>query len=112
MDIIGEMNNHDDVKNSHWDSERIRGCTIAGNRLKQINDETGYAYSKLSMRAVDRNEPPPYKIQFAWSVQILDLNRDNLFMSDKPIYMSIGIATWPAISKVGISILYTLKNDL
>ena len=99
MDIAGEMtsNSHNEVESSHWDPERIEGCTIDGNRLRQINNETGYAYSKISMRAVDQDEPPPYKIQFAWSIQILNSNRDN---RNSVMNMSIGIATWPAISKV------------
>ena len=93
MDAPGEktLNSHDEIENSHWDSERIGGCMIDRNRLRQINDETGYAYSKMSMRAVGRDQPPPYKIQFAWSIQILNSKR---------IDMSIGIATWPYISKV------------
>ena len=93
MDTPGEktLDIHNQIENSHWHSERIGGCMIDGNRLIQINDGTGYAYSKISMRAVSKDEPPPYKIQFAWSIQILNSKR---------IDMSIGIATWPDISKV------------
>ena len=103
MDNAGEniLNNHDEVKNSHWDSEKIEGCTIDGNRLRQINDETGYAYSTISMRAVDRNDPPPYKIQFAWSIQILNSKFESYpYHREKRMEISIGIATWPALSKV------------
>ena len=96
MDTLGEktLNGHNEVENSHWDSERMEGCMIDGSRLRHINDGAGYAYSKISMRAVDQDEPPPYKVQFAWSIQILNSNQD------KRLDMSIGIATWPAISKV------------
>ena len=85
------LNSHNEIENSHWDSERIGGCMIDGNLLRQINDGTGYAYGKISMRAVGQDEPPPYKIQFAWSIQIFNSKR---------IDISIGIATWPDISKV------------